>query len=351
MANSSTYTNQRMRTCLWIVNILERHKALTLAQINDYWTSDTNISDGRPMERRTFYNYIQAIWSLHHILIECDRRDSFRYKITEREDDDKASRWLQQSFAATDAIAGSRDLRHRILLEDIPSGQQYLNTIMEAMRTNSKVTFVYQQFDEGTSRTIANAEPYCIKLYHQRWYVLVKESRTLLVTHEKVAEMHVYALDRILSLEITDQTFRIDPDFDAREYFQYAFGTRVEKGNPPCSVVLRVASCQVPYLRTLPLHPSQREVETTPEYSIFELNVALTIELCFQILYYGCRIEVLSPTDLRDTIHGEIVRMAELYGIIEPPTQEEIEDWMEQAKNDPEAYNRPYPQSVYRGLK
>lgn len=345
-----TYTNQRMRTCLWIVNILNRHKALTLAQINDYWTSDTDISDGRPMERRTFYNYIQAIYSLLHIVVECDRSDSFRYKITERYNDDKATQWLMQSFATTDVIAGSSDLRDRILLEDIPSGQEYLALITEAMRTSCKITFVYQQFREGTSHTITEAEPYCIKLYRQRWYVLVKEYRTLLVTHEKVAEMHVYALDRIQSLDITDHIFRIDPEFDAKEYFRYAFGTRVEKGNPPSTVVLRVDSHQAPYLRTLPLHASQREVETTPDYSIFELNVALTVELYLQILYYGSTIEVLAPTDLRDIVRGEVVRMAESYGIIEPPTEEELDAYLEQVKNNPEEYDKAYPQDVYRGI-
>lgn len=347
---AETYTNQRMRICLWIVNLLTRHKALTLANINDYWTSDTDISDGKPMQRRTFYNYVGAIYSLLHVVIECDRRDGFRYKITDRDNDDQAAQWLMQSFAATEAIAGSSDLRDRILLETIPSGQEYLSLITEAMRTNCKITFVYQQFSEGSSHTVTEAEPYCIKLYHQRWYVLVKEYRTLLVSHEKVAEMHIYALDRILSLNITDHTFRLDPDFDAQQYFRYAFGTRVEKDNPPCKVVLRVTAQQAPYLRTLPLHHSQREVETTDEYSIFELEVALTVELYMQILYYGSNIEVLAPTELHDIIHNQIVDMADLYGIIEPPTEEDLDAFLEEVKKHPEEYDKKYSQDIYRGI-
>ena len=46
------------------------------------------------------------------------------------------------------------------------------------------------------------------------------------------------------------------------------------------------------------------------DYSIFELNVALTVELYLQIQYYGSNIEVLEPEDLRDTIAGEVHRMA-----------------------------------------
>lgn len=319
---AETYTNQRMRTCLWIVNTLERHKALTREEINDLWKRDTSISDGNEMERRTFYNYILAISSLLKIIIECDRRDGCRYKITGRFDDDNTSKWLLSSFATSEAIASSADIRERVLLEDIPSGYEYLNPIMEAMRMGRKITFEYQRFHEGASHTVKEAEPYCVKLYHQRWYVLVKEWRTLLVSHEKIEEMHVYSLDRIKSLEVTAEGFEMDPMFDAKEYFRFAFGTRVEKDNPPCTVRLKVVAGQVPYLRTLPLHHSQREVETTPEYSIFELNVALTVELYLQILYYGSLVEVLEPEDLLDVIHIEVCKMAELYGIIEPVSPE-----------------------------
>ena len=319
---AETYTNQRMRTCLWIVNTLERHKALTREEINDLWVHDASISDGKDMERRTFYNYLLAISSLLKIVIECDKRDRFRYKITARFDDDRTSKWLISSFATSEAVASSADIRERVLLEDIPSGYEYLNPIMEAMRTGRKITFEYQRFEEGASHTVKNAEPYCVKLYHQRWYVLVKEQRTLLVSHDRIEEMHVYSLDRIRSLDVTNEGFEIDPLFDAKEYFRFAFGTRVEKDNPPCSVKLKVSAVQVPYLRTLPLHHSQREIETTAEYSIFELNVALTVELYLQILYYGSLVEVLEPEDLCDIIHVEVHKMAELYGIIEPATPE-----------------------------
>lgn len=319
---AETYTNQRMRTCLWIVNTLERHKALTREEINDLWVHDVSISDGKDMERRTFYNYLLAISSLLKIVIECDKRDRFRYKITARFDDDRTSKWLISSFATSEAVASSADIRERVLLEDIPSGYEYLNPIMEAMRTGRKITFEYQRFEEGASHTVKNAEPYCVKLYHQRWYVLVKEQRTLLVSHDRIEEMHVYSLDRIRSLDVTNEGFEIDPLFDAKEYFRFAFGTRVEKDNPPCSVKLKVSAVQVPYLRTLPLHHSQREIETTAEYSIFELNVALTVELYLQILYYGSLVEVLEPEDLCDIIHVEVHKMAELYGIIEPATPE-----------------------------
>lgn len=345
------FENHRLRTCLWIVNVLDRHKALTLKEINERWLADEAISGGVEIGRRTFYNYLMAISDLLHVVIECDKRDGFRYKIVAREDDEMM-RWLTKSFAVNEVLASNADMRQRILLEDVPSGQEYLTLLMEAMRQSRKITFEYQRFEEGIAHRVKDAEPYCVKLYHQRWYVLVREWRTLLVTHEKVEEMHVYALDRILSLEISDEGFVMDPLFDAKEYFRFAFGTRVEKDNPPCTVRIRVSASQVPYLRTLPLHHTQREVETAAEYSIFELRVALTVELYLQILYYGSLVEVLEPDDLRNIIRVEVHNMAELYGIVEPASPEEIEAIMKDIEhNDPDLYNKKLPKALYAGIE
>ena len=303
--------NHRLRALLWIVRLLETHGALTLKEINEYWCADEDLSDGIPIERRTFYNYKNAIADLLKIVIECDQRDENRYKIVAR-DDDELSKWLIKSFTVNELLSNNADMRNRILLEEIPAGQEFLLDIMGAMRTGCKIAFEYKRFTDCHVQKVKGA-PFCVKLYHQRWYVLVKEWRTLLVSHDVKEEMHVYSLDRILSMKVTDERFEKDELFDAKEYFKYAFGTRVEKNNPPQRILLKVADCQRDYLRTLPLHASQREIETKDEYSIFELHVALTIELTMQILYYGSRVEVLEPAELREEIEEEAYQLNLVY--------------------------------------
>lgn len=309
---ASDYENHSLRTCLWIVSLLERHKKLTLKEINWHMVNDEGRDDEKPIQRRTFFNYKNRIQDLFGIIIECNPKDGHRYSITMR-DDDKVADWLMKSMQLADTISSNKNMSSRIVLEDVPSGQQFLDTIFNAMRSNCKVSFTYKRFHDCTEQKITMAAPYCVKIYHQRWYVVMKEWRTVLVTHEVVEEMHVYSLDRIQSLQVEDETFEMDPLFDAQEFFRYAFGTRVEKDNPPQRVMLKVAAVQRQYLRTLPLHHSQREVETTDDYSIFELEVALTVELTLQILYYGSLVEVLEPQELREVVADEAMRMAETY--------------------------------------
>ena len=310
-----SFENHRLRTILWIVSTLDRHHRLSLKEINELWVADESISGGLTIDRRTFYNYLMAIGDLLRVVIECDRKDGNRYFIAAREDS-KMTEWLMRSFATNEVLAVyASNLHDRVLLEDIPSGEEHLRPIMEAMRTNRKITFVYQEFHDSVPHEVREVAPYCVKIFHQRWYVLVKEWRTLLVSYEKVEEMLIYSLDRIQSLQVTQEAFELDPLFDAKEFFRYAFGVRVEKNNPPCTVRLKVAAAQRKYFRTLPLHHSQQEVETERDYSIFELHVALTVELLMQILYNGSLVEVLEPQDLRDAVAEQAFRMADIYSV------------------------------------
>lgn len=174
----------------------------------------------------------------------------------------------------------------------------------DAMRNNKKIAFDYQRFHDSAAQHI-KGDPYCVKIFQQRWYVLMKEYRTLLGSHEVKEEMRVYSFDRMSNLQILEDKFTMDKNFNAKEFFRYAWGVRVEPNNPPVKILLKVKSVQCPYFRTLPLHRSQREIEIHAEYSIFEITAALTVEVVLQILHYGSLVEVLSPEELREEIANE----------------------------------------------
>ena len=67
------------------------------------------------------------------------------------------------------------------------------------------------------------------------------------------------------------------------------------------------------YVRALPLHHTQREVETGEWYSVFEYRVKPTFDLKQELLSRGDAVEVLSPRSLRDEMQSEIKRLQSLY--------------------------------------
>ena len=105
-------------------------------------------------------------------------------------------------------------------------------------------------------------------------------------------------------------------DFSAEIYFKDAFGVIVDEDEYPVETIqLKVFSKNHhdEYLRHLPLHASQREVERYEDYSIFEVQVRPAYDFCQELLSYGEEVEMLSPPYLRDYIAERIKKAAIRY--------------------------------------
>ena len=113
-------------------------------------------------------------------------------------------------------------------------------------------------------------------------------------------------------MDLTDKGFTMPDNFDAAEYYANAVGIFVNEKLKPQKVVLRVYGVQVEYIRSLPLHSSQKEIKTVSgEYSDFKYRLCLTPELTTKILAMGDKAEVIAPDTLRKEI---IVRLSKSIG-------------------------------------
>ncbi len=94
----------------------------------------------------------------------------------------------------------------------------------------------------------------------------------------------------------------MDETFDAADYFSDSYGIVVDESVKPERIVLRAYCYEPHYLRDLPLHHSQREINTTEDYADFELRLRPTAEFKGQLMSRGQWIEVLEPQSLADEI-------------------------------------------------
>jgi predicted DNA-binding transcriptional regulator YafY len=112
-------------------------------------------------------------------------------------------------------------------------------------------------------------------------------------------DLRIYALDRIKALDQTERTFKLPKKFDAAKFFEDYYGIIISDDDyDVCPVALQVDSWQSKYLRTLPLHHSQVEVECNEEFSIFEYRLCPTFDFRQKLLSLGDTIEVLAPQEL-----------------------------------------------------
>ncbi len=194
-------------------------------------------------------------------------------------------------------------MRNQILIEKIPSSQQWLQVLVNAIKDKKTVEMTYQSY----SRVVPDkfeAHPWCLKLFKQRWYLLAKTGA--------YKEPRVYAFDRIHDIQETANALNVPERFDAREFFSNFYGIIVDD-SPLETIRLKVDADQTGYFKSLPLHDTQKEIESTEEYTIFEYRLVPTFDFKQEILSKGPSVEVLSPESFREEIHADIKAMIERY--------------------------------------
>lgn len=284
---------------VWLVDTIYRAGRISFEEINEQWERSSLNDTGEELPLKTFHNHKNAIQQMFDINIECDRRAGYLYYIENADDMEQGGvrTWLLNTFAVNHLINESHHLKRRILFEEIPSGQCFLTQIIEAMRDNLTLELTYQSFWNDTASTF-DVAPYCVKVFRQRWYVVARS-----LSDER---LRVYALDRIQELRTTENVFTLPEDFDPQAYFADSFGVVVDERCAVERVKIHVRGIQRQYIRTLPLHASQREVETTEDSSVFEFYLRPTLDFQQELLTHAVNaeedIEVLEPQWLRDHI-------------------------------------------------
>lgn len=292
---------------VWLLETIYRAGKITFEEINARWLR-SELSGGETLSLRTFHHHRDAIEELFDINIECIKRGGYCYYIEDTEELEKGCvrKWLLNSFAVDNLIVESRKLKSRILLEEVPSGKRYLIPLIEAMRDGMIVEVDYQSFRQQVPANF-EIEPYCLKLFRQRWYVVARSPH-----YNRVM---IYSLDRILDLEVSEKTFYYPEEFNPQSYFDACFGIVADDDIGIETVQLKVYAPQDKYFDALPLHHSQRTVEVTEGHTVYEYRIRPTYDFVQELLSHGADVEVLQPSLLRSRLGDIAKEMVALYNI------------------------------------
>ena len=295
---------------IWIINTLRAYHKLTFEELNQKWQDD-DVADGNPLQRSSFNRHRDAILDMFGLIIDCEPK-TYKYYISNKEvlGDDSIERWLFSTLTVHGVLADSASIQERIILESAPEGEEYLDTIIRGIKTNRRLRMGYKKFQaEGYEKTVC---PYALKLFRQRWYLLALNDDD---------QIRIYALDRMTMVELTDETFEMPADFSAQTYFSEYFGV-LTTDTPLVHVVVRAHKWMPNYLRTLPLHHSQRELESgeithadssTTAYTDFSFDIRPTSDFLGELLRHSDGIEVLQPLDLRERMRQMIAETLKRY--------------------------------------
>ena len=296
---------------VWVIDTIYRRRKISFKDLNELWLRD-EISRGEEIPKRTFDNWRNVIFDMFGIRISNENRGEYRYYIESEKDicNNGVRSWLYNTLSVGNVLAKSQTIKDRILLEYVPSGQEYLQPIIEAMKENRVLNITYHSYwkDEENSFDV---QPYCVKLFRQRWYMVARSTNPYYYEQGP----RVYALDRIHDLYATEEIFKMPKDWDAETYFDGCFGVFADNNIDIQLVKLKVSAGQANYIRDLMMHESQEEIERNDEYSIFTFYLRPTFDFIQEILLNGESMEVLEPLPLREEIAGIINRMNSKYTV------------------------------------
>ena len=307
-ANATTIymISKTYKKYIWILNTLLKED-LSFKEIETRWKNSYLCEGG--LSIRTFHECREGIKEMFGVEIECDRKKNVYYvKNPEALNENRLAKWLLHKYSIPKDFATFNGMKDRVLLEEIPLGQAFLDNILDAMQRNVELQIDYQRYERGQEEHMQtfHFQPYALKVYNRRWYLLGYQ--------KEKEDLRLISLDRIHDLKKTNTHFELPSDFDARKYFADVVGVFVDKDKQASKVKIRAYGVQAEYLRSTPLHKSQAEVRSKHgEFAEFTYRLCITPELISQLLVMGENVEVLEPKELREEMKKRINNMFNFY--------------------------------------
>lgn len=291
---------------IWVVKTIHRAGRITLKELNEKWRANVDLSRGEDLPRQTFDRWKSGILDLFGILIDCEQRGGYHYYIANPKElsEGKLRTWLLNTYGTAETLSSNLSIHDRILTENIPSSQDHLSTVLEAMKSNNMLHITFKAFTMKEPKRFL-VEPYCVKMSAQRWYMLARNTE-----HKN---LRLYSLDRIEAVEISNTRFVLPNDFNAKDYFAEFFGIVLDESVPLQTIILRADKYHQNYMRTLPLHPTQREIFACDDYADFELKLRPTYDFYMKLMSFGNMIKVLEPKNLQEEICKWLENTIEMY--------------------------------------
>jgi proteasome accessory factor B len=179
-------------------------------------------------------------------------------------------------------------------------GLEYFATIVKSIRAGNMLALHYRGFNgKESEREVA---PLFLREYRKRWYLVARDAE-----HAKT-----FGLDRIDGLSITDKTFKPKKGEDFETMFGHVIGL-FENDEDPITITFSSEDYNANYLRSVPLHQSQREIGSNDHGPIFEITVVPNYEFYQTMLMMREMVEIIGPGKVREGMRGLLEKMVVKY--------------------------------------
>jgi predicted DNA-binding transcriptional regulator YafY len=287
-----------------IIKKLQSSKRATFDEIMDYLSLESELQGYNfDVSKRTFQRDIRDIGEVYRIYIKFDYSGKF-YSI-EEDDKPEIKDRLLEAFDVYNALKVTEQSNQHLYLEKRQAqGTEHLLGLLHAIKNRLAISIAYQKYyrDHVSQRTL---EPLALKESKYRWYLFARDVYD--------GRVKIYGLDRITDLDISKKKFQKDPNFDLNQMMKHTFGIITPSDEKPQKVVLSFEPNQGKYIKSLPLHETQKIlIDNEKEFRI-SLNIYLAYDFTMEILSYGEHVKVLEPKRFVEEMKDTYSKALELY--------------------------------------
>lgn len=281
-----------------------RKRPSTFAEIEEYLALESEIQAYNfNVSKRTFQRDRDDIRSLYNINIMFDFSKKVYY--IDFDEQPEANERILEAFDTFNALNLTDRLSKHIHFEKRkPQGTEHLYGVLHAIKNQFLIKFVYQKYweDDLSERLV---EPYALKEFKNRWYVLSKD-----LGDNKIKS---FSLDRINDLEISRKKFQFPKDFDVNEHYKYCFGIISPNDLKPESVILSFNVFQGKYIKSLALHDSQEILIDNDVELRIQLKLFITHDFFMELLSFGENLKVIEPQSLIQSLKATVKKIQRIY--------------------------------------
>lgn len=167
-----------------------------------------------------------------------------------------------------------------------------IQKILRSIKQRRNVRFSYSLLRLGGKEAEYLAEPYFLKQSQNRWYLVAMVEGIL----------KCFELGRFVSFKVLDEEFSRDESVQAENLFRDCFGIWDDPKMSVEDIRLRFSPLDGRFIKTLPIHSSQKIVAETNEYVEVTLRLKITNDFVMALLSRSSSIEILAPQSLKDRI-------------------------------------------------
>ncbi|HZY38179.1 MAG TPA: WYL domain-containing protein [Mucilaginibacter sp.] len=285
-----------------LIQKLRQSTGNTLIELQAYMQNLPQL-DGSEYSERTFFRDVKTIRTAHKIDIDYDRKNKI-YRITTPTDELNIK--ALESFEMLAALMREGNFSEFVLFSSRrPQGVQYFQQLLKAIKAYKIVKFNYQEFYEDRIDN-CTVEPYALKEFKGRWYLLAK--------NQNDNKIEAFGLHKMSMVDTKPGKFKYPTGFDPKQLFKNCFGILLpDERDEVKKVILSFHTQQGKYVKDYPLHESQKEIIDNDEEYRISLNVYIKFDFIMEILSYGEDVEVIAPESLRIEVKKRYSQASKLY--------------------------------------